>query len=315
MSTARDQPVVVITGGSAGVGRAAARAFARQGAWVGLIARGQDGLKAACAEIEQAGSRAVGVPADVADAVQVEEAANRIEELLGPVTVWVNNAMVSVFSPVREMGESEYSRVTSVTYLGYVHGTLAALRRMLPRDRGVIVQVSSALAFRSIPLQSAYCGAKHAIKGFTESLRCELLHERSGVKVSMVHLPGLNTPQFRWVKSRLPKLPQPVPPVFQPELAAEAILWAARHAPRDLNVGLSTAIAIRGNQLFPGLADRYLAWTGYRSQQTREFDTRPRPANLWQPVPGDPGAHGDFDRQAHRVGVQLWLATHLRLFR
>jgi NAD(P)-dependent dehydrogenase (short-subunit alcohol dehydrogenase family) len=251
------------------------------------------------------------VPTDVSDPRAVAAAADRVERELGPVDVWVNNAMVSVFSPVKEMDAAEYRRVTEVTYLGYVHGTLAALERMLPRDRGTIVQVSSALAFRAIPLQSAYCAAKHAIKGFTESLRAELLHDDSAVRVTMVHMPALNTPQFDWVKSRLPNRAQPVPPIFQPEVGARAVVYAALHPERrDLTVGGSTARAIVGNRVVPQLLDRYLARTGYRSQQTDEPDDPDRPDNLWQPVAGDHDAHGRFDGIARAHSMQLWMEEH-----
>jgi NAD(P)-dependent dehydrogenase (short-subunit alcohol dehydrogenase family) len=250
----------------------------------------------------------------VADAQAVAEAADRIEGELGPVDVWVNNAMVSVFSPVKEMRAEEYRRVTEVTYLGYVHGTLCALRCMLPRNRGTIVQVSSALAFRAIPLQSAYCAAKHAIKGFTESLRAELLHDDSGVRITMVHMPALNTPQFEWVKSRLPHRPQPVPPIFQPEVGAQAVVYAALHpGRRDLTVGWSSMKAIWGNRIAPGLLDRYLASSGYRSQQTDEPEPLTRADNLWEPAPGDHGAHGRFDARARRYSPQLWLTEHRSL--
>src|SRR5437870_5031906 len=245
--------VVVITGASAGVGRATVQAFARRGARLGLIARGPDGLEAARAEVEQLGGSALVFAVDVADPDKVEEAAGRVEEAFGPINIWVHNAMVSVFSPVKEMNAEEFHRVTDVTYLGVVNGTLAALRRMLPRDRGSIVQVGSALAYRGIPLQAAYCGAKHAIQGFTESLRCELLHDRSQVRVTMVQLPAMNTPQFDWVKSRLPREPQPVPPIYEPELAADAIVWAASHSRRELSVGGSTAVAIGTNKIAAGL--------------------------------------------------------------
>ncbi len=302
--------VVVITGGSAGVGRATARLFARRGADLGLIARGLDGLEAARREIESMGRRCCVVQADVSEPARMEEAAARIEEALGPIDVWINNAMLSVFSPVEETSAEEIRRVTEVTYLGTVYGTLAALRRMLPRERGVIVQVGSALAYRGIPLQAAYCGAKHAVQGFTESLRSELLHGRSRVRVTMVQLPALNTPQFDWVKSRLPHHPQPVPPIYQPEVAARAIHWAAHHPRRELNVGISTFAAIVANHLAPGLVDRYLARTAYRSQQA-EFLVEPdRKDNLWQPLPGDRGAHGIFSYRAAHRSPQLWLATH-----
>ncbi|WP_438025262.1 SDR family oxidoreductase [Sorangium sp. So ce233] len=303
--------VVVITGASAGVGRAAARAFAAQGARIGLLARGGDGLEAARREVEAAGGTALALPADVADAEQIERAVDEVERVFGPIDVWVNNAMVSVFSPVIEMKPEEYRRVTEVTYLGYVYGTLAALRRMRPRDRGVIVQVGSALAHRAIPLQSAYCAAKHAIKGFTESLRCELFHDRSNVRVTQVDMPALNTPQFEWVKSRLPTRAQPVPPIFQPEVAADAILFAADHGARKtLWVGFPTIKAVLGNRIIPALLDRYLSRKGYESQQTDEPLPEGRKDNLWAPVPGDHGAHGRFDARARERSFALWLVTH-----
>jgi short-subunit dehydrogenase len=301
---------VIVTGASAGVGRATVRAFARRGARLGLIARGADALEATAREVESLGGRALVLPADVADATRVDEAAAEAERRLGPIDVWVNNAMVSVFSPVSEMRADEYRRVTEVTYLGVVHGTLAALRSMLPRDRGVIVQVGSALAYRAIPLQSAYCAAKHAVKGFSESLRTELLHQRSRVRVVMVDLPALNTPQFEWVKSRLPRRPQPVPPIFQPEVAARAIVWAADHRRRELYVGWPTVKAIMAEKLAPGYADRYLARHGYDSQQTDEPADRDRPNNLWQPLRGDHGAHGRFGERARTRSAQLWIAMH-----
>jgi NAD(P)-dependent dehydrogenase (short-subunit alcohol dehydrogenase family) len=307
-------PVVVVTGASAGIGRATVRAFATRGAHLGLIARGQAGLEGARRDVEAAGGKAIDYPLDVADAAAVEDAAERIERELGPIDVWVNNAMVSVFSPVKEMTAEEYKRVTEVTYLGYVYGTLAALKRMLPRDRGSIVQVGSALAYRGIPLQSAYCGAKHAIQGFTEALRCELLHDGSHVRVTMVQMPAVNTPQFGWVKSRLPNRPQPVPPIFQPEVAAEAIVWAAGHERRELDVGGPTAITIWGNNLFAGLGDRYLARTGYKSQQTTEPADPDRANNLWEPVDDDHdvGAHGAFDGRANDRSIQLEVNLHRR---
>jgi NAD(P)-dependent dehydrogenase (short-subunit alcohol dehydrogenase family) len=298
--------VVVVTGASAGVGRATVRAFARRGACIGLLARGQNGLQAARREVEELGGRALVVPIDVADLDQVEAAAGAVEEAFGPIDVWVNNAMVSVFSPVKEMMPAEYKRVTEVTYLGYVYGSLAALRRMLPRDRGMIVQVGSALAYRGIPLQSAYCAAKHAIQGFTESLRCELMHDGSNVRVTMVQLPALNTPQFGWVKSRLPRKAQPVPQIFQPEVAADAIVHAAHNDRREWYVGWSTVQAIVGNKVVPALGDWYLARTGYEAQQHDGPADPNRPHNLWEPLPGDYGAHGDFDDRAHDSSLQLW---------
>ncbi|MEX2139182.1 MAG: SDR family oxidoreductase [Pirellulales bacterium] len=310
MNRQGQRTVVVITGASAGVGRATARAFGGQGASVGLIARGAHALGVAKREIEEAGGSALALPLDVADCQAVDRAATAVEEQFGPIDVWINNAMVSVFSPFIEMTAEEFKRVTEVTYLGYVHGTLSALRRMRARNRGVIIQVGSALAYRGIPLQSAYCGAKHAIEGFTESVRCELLHEGSQIRLSMVQLPALNTPQFSWVKSRLPRKPQPVPPIYQPEVAARAIMWAARHARRELNVGMSTSVVVAGNKLAPGLGDWYLARTGYDSQMLEEAADQDRPDNLWQPLPGDHGAHGDFDDRAHQRSLQLWATTH-----
>jgi NAD(P)-dependent dehydrogenase (short-subunit alcohol dehydrogenase family) len=306
--------VVVITGASSGVGRATARAFASCGARLGLLARGLEGLEAARAEVEQAGAEALALQTDVADPDAVDAAANAVEREYGPLDVWVNNAMVSVFSPVAEIEADEIRRVTETTYLGTVYGTLAALRRMLPRDRGVIVQVGSALAYRAIPLQAAYCGAKHAIQGFTESLRTELLHDRSGVKVTMVQLPALNTPHFSVVKSRLPRHPQPVPPIYQPEVAAEAVVWAADNPDRrEFWVGGSTVRTLLGDKIAPGLLDRYLARTGYDAQQTEEPVEAERPSNLWEPLPGDRGTHGIFEAEARAESIQFWLARHRAL--
>ncbi|HEV3351933.1 MAG TPA: SDR family oxidoreductase [Acidimicrobiales bacterium] len=307
-----DGRVVVVTGGSAGVGRATVRAFAERGDDVAVLARGREGVDAAVKEVEAAGGRAVGVSVDVADADGVEAAAAEVERELGPIDVWVNCAMTSVFAPFKDAEPDEVRRVTEVNYLGFVYGTKAALRRMLARDRGVIVQVGSALAYRGIPLQSAYCGSKHAIKGFTESLRCELLHDKSKVRVTMVQLPALNTPQFDWVLSRLPRKPQPVPPIYQPEVAARAILWASEHDRAEVFVGGSTVGTIIANKLAPRLVDRYLARTGFDSQQTKEAADPDRPANLWRPVAGDHGAHGDFDRRAKARSVQWWLTSHRR---
>jgi NAD(P)-dependent dehydrogenase (short-subunit alcohol dehydrogenase family) len=299
--------VVVVTGASAGVGRATARAYAARGALIGLLARGRDGLEAARAEVEAAGGHAIVLVADVAHEDEVEAAAERVEQTFGPIDIWVNNAMASVFSPVREMTPDEFRRVTDVTYLGIVWGTLAALRRMLPRNHGVIVQVGSALAYRGIPLQSAYCAAKHAVQGFNDSLRSELVHDRSAVKITMVQLPALNTPQFGWVKSRLPNKGQPVPPIFQPEMAARAIVYAARHPRRELWVGWPTVKAIVGDRIIPGLLDRYLATRGYDSQQTDEPRPPDQPHNLWEPLPGDHGAHGTFGDRARAGSLQLEL--------
>jgi len=305
--------VVAITGASSGVGRACAREFARRGACIGLIARGRDGLEAARREVEELGARALVFTLDVADAEAVEAAAAAIEEQLGPIDVWVNNAALSVFSPVAELSAEEVRRVTEVTYLGYVHGTLSALRRMRPRNRGVIVQVGSALAFRAIPLQAAYCAAKHAIEGFTEALRCELLHDESNVRVTMVQLPALNTPHFSVVRTRLPRHPKPVPPIFQPELAARAIAFAAEHPRRELWVAGSTVRALLGNKLAPGLLDRYFARNGYAAQQTEKPVEPNRADNLAGPLPGDRGAHGIFDGEAHARSLQLLAMTQRRL--
>lgn len=303
----RKTKVVVVAGASAGVGRATVREFAKQGASIGLLARNRERLESARQEVEELGGRALVLPTDVADPDQVEAAAAQVEEAFGPIDVWVNVAMVSVLSPVKEMTADEYRRVTEVTYLGYVHGTLAALKRMLPRDRGIIIHVGSALAYRSIPLQSAYCGAKHAIQGFTESLRSELIHDGSRVRVTIVQLPAVNTPQFHWIKTRMPRHPQPVPPIYQPEVIARAIVWSADHDRRELTVGVSAVKAIIGDKFIPGLLDHYLAWIGYDAQQTNEPVDPNRPNNLYESVPGDYGAHGEFDRQARRMSVQLWV--------
>jgi NAD(P)-dependent dehydrogenase (short-subunit alcohol dehydrogenase family) len=305
--------VVVITGASAGVGRATARAFARPGARLALLARGLDGLEGVRREVTGAGAEALVIPLDVANADEIEAAAASTEEKLGPIDIWINNAMVSVFSPVKEMTAEEFRRVTEVTYLGYVYGTLAALKRMLPRDSGAIVQVGSALAYRGIPLQSAYCGAKHAVQGFNDSLRCELLHDGSKVRLTMVQLPALNTPQFSWVKSRLPRKPQPVPPIFQPEVAAEAIFWAAHQDRPEIYLGWPTVKAIVGDKIAPRFADWYLAHNGYDAQQTDEPVEEGRQDNLWRPVAGDHGAHGAFDARARFSSWQFWLSKNRRL--
>jgi NAD(P)-dependent dehydrogenase (short-subunit alcohol dehydrogenase family) len=302
--------VVVVTGASAGVGRATAVAFAREGASVGLLARGERQLDSAREEIERAGGRALAVPADVADPDQVEAAAQTVEDRLGPIDVWVNCAMASIFAFTWDIDPDEYRRATEVTYLGFVWGTQAALRRMRPRNRGTIVQVGSALAYRGIPLQAAYCGAKHAIQGFCESLRAELLHEKSAVQVTMVQLPGLNTPQFGWVRSRLPRKPRPVAPVYQPEVAADGIVWAAMHPRREMWVGGSTVATIVGNALAPGLVDRYLGRTNVEGQQTQEIADPGREDYLFAPLDSDPGAHGAFGAEAHARSFQLQATKH-----
>lgn len=301
---------VVITGGTAGVGRASARAFACAGADVAVLARGQDGLEATAREIEQLGGRPLAIEADVADPVQVEAAAERVEREWGGIDVWVNNAMASVLSPIAQIPAEEFRRVTEVTYLGCVHGTQSALRRMRPRDRGVIVQVGSALAYRAIPLQAPYCAAKHAVKGFTEALRCELLHEGSHVELTMVHLPAMNTPQFGWMRTRMPRRPQPVPPIYQPEVGARAIVWAAAHPRREIWVGGPTMKAILAERIAPGVADRVLARQGYDDQQHDGPPSPDRRDNLWGPVPGDHGAHGTFGDRSRDSSRLLWLTMH-----
>jgi NAD(P)-dependent dehydrogenase (short-subunit alcohol dehydrogenase family) len=302
--------VVVITGASAGVGRATARAFARRGARIGLLARGKDGLEGARADVEADGGEALAISTDVAHSDEVEAAAEAVEKRFGPIDIWVNNAMTTIFSSLKEITPDEFKRATEVTYLGAVYGTMAALKRMYPRNRGSIVQVGSALAYRSIPLQAPYCGAKHAIMGFTDSLRSELIHDHSHIHLTMVQMPALNTPQFNWCKTRLPRHPQPVPPIFQPEVAAEAIVWAAHHKRREVYVGGPTVQAIEANKIAPGLLDLYLARTCYDGQQTDEPVNPNRPNNLFEPVAGDHGAHGIFDSRAHDNSAQLWQTTH-----
>jgi NAD(P)-dependent dehydrogenase (short-subunit alcohol dehydrogenase family) len=307
----RTSQVVVITGASAGVGRATALAFAARGARVALLARGAKGLEGARAEVERAGGTALAISTDVADSPAVEAAAARVEAELGPIDIWVNNAMVSIFAPFKEVTSEEFRRVTEVTYLGQVHGTMAALKYMLPRNRGTIIQVGSALAYRSIPLQSAYCGAKAAIRGFTDSIRCELLHEKSDVHVTMVQMPALNTPQFGWTKSRMPRKAQPVPPIFQPEVAARAIVWASQHKRRELYVGWPTVKAILlGSKLAPAIGDLVLGRMGYEDQQTPEARDPDAPNNLFSPVPGDRGSHGTFDARATPRSPALWASLH-----
>jgi NAD(P)-dependent dehydrogenase (short-subunit alcohol dehydrogenase family) len=307
--------VVAVTGASGGIGRATARMFAERGDRVALIARGETGLDRALREVKDAGSDGIAVPTDVADYDQVRDAVDRIERELGPIDVWVNVAFSSVFAPFSEIEPEEFRRVTEVTYLGYVYATKAVLERMLPRDRGTVVHVGSTLAYRGIPLQSAYCGAKHALQGWNESLRCELLHDKSNVHVTMVQMPAVNTPQFDWVLSRLPKKAQPVPPIYQPEVAARGVLHAADHPKRrEYWVGESTAATLVANAIAPGLLDRDLARSGFKSQQTQEPRDPDQPVNLWEPADGpdghDFGAHGRFDARAHGHSVQLWASQH-----
>ncbi len=310
MSSDNPREVVVVTGASAGVGRAVTREFARNGARIGLIARDRDRLEATKREVESLGGQALVLPLDVADASKVDDAASQVERAFGPIDIWVNNAMVTVFSPVRQMTAEEYRRVTEVTYLGVVNGTLSALQRMLPRDRGKIVQVGSALAYRAIPLQSAYCAAKHAIQGFTESLRSELYHDKSRVSVTMVQMPALNTPQFDWTRNHLTHKPQPVPPIFQPEVAGESIYWAAHHDRPEIYVGMPTEKAIWGNRVMPRVLDHYLAKFGFTSQITNEPDDPNRADNLFEPVPGDFAARGRFNNLAKPTSRQLWATLH-----
>ena len=314
MSTPR---TVVITGASAGIGRATAQRFAARGDNVALLARGSAGLEGAVKDVQNAGGQALAIPTDVAEYGEVESAAADVEGYFGPIDIWVNVAFVSVFAPFHQISADEYRRVTEVSYLGFVHGTMAALGRMRRRDAGTIVQVGSALGSRAIPLQSAYCGAKHAINGFTESVRTELMHEHSNVNITVVQMPAVNTPQFSWVLSRLPRHPQPVPPIYQPEVAARAVVFAAEHPRRKQYwVGASTAGTVLGQRLAPALLDRYLAKTGYASQQTSQRVSPERPHNLWEPRDdqdgGDHGAHGVFDSNSLDRSPQLWVSQHAR---
>ncbi len=304
--------VVVVTGASAGVGRATARAFAARGCKVALLARGEAGLEAAAADVRRLGGEALVIPLDVSDGKAVDAAAERVEAELGPIAVWVNNAMNSVFAYLWDIEPDEYRRVVEVTFLGQVNGTMAALKRMRARDGGSIVLVGSALAYRGIPLQSAYCGAKHGIEGMFDSLRAELVHDRSAIRLTMVQCPGMNTTQFGWVRNKMGKKPQPVPPIYDPDIAAEAIVWASQHRRREIYVGASTVVAIVGNKLFPSLGDWYLGKTGVDSQ----FTTERRPAgyrdNLDAPLDADEdrGAHGPFLARQIGFSPETWASTH-----
>ena len=303
--------VVMVTGCSGGVGRAIAHAFAKRGASLGLLARGEDGLQACRREVEALGGRALVLPADVSMPEQVDEAAGALEEAFGPIDVWVNDAMATVFAPFIETTAEEFTRATEVTYLGTVYGTMAALRRMVPRDHGTVVQVGSALAYRAIPLQAAYCGAKFGIRGFTDSVRTELMHDKSRVWITMVQLPAVNTPQFTWCRTKLPDHPQPVPPIYQPEVPAEVVYHAAHQRRREVYCGGPAVKAIVGNKFLPGLADRYLARTGFSSQQIAGMPVSPaRPNNLFEPVPDKAATHGMFDDRAKTFSYQAWATTH-----
>lgn len=310
MKSEKQPEVVVVTGGTAGLGRATVRKFVVAGAHIGIIARNCERLEQTKQEVEAIGGRAVAISADISHPERVENAAAEIERVLGPIDIWINNAMVSVFSPFKQMTPDEFKRVTEVTYLGCVYGTMAALRRMIPRDRGTIVQVGSALAYRGIPLQSAYCGAKHAIHGFTDSVRAELMHDKSKVHITMVQMPAMNTPQFDWVRSNLKHRPQPVPPIYQPEVGADAVFWAAHNKRREVYVGGPTLEAIWGQKAAPHLLDKYLARTNYQAQQTVEPEDPNRLDNLYEAVPGDYEAHGRFDDRSRRSSVELWFAKN-----
>ena len=311
MSQPGSTEVVVVTGASSGVGRAIAHAFAKRGAHIGLLARGERGLGDTVAEVQRLGGKAIAVPTDVADHEAVERAAARVEAEFGPIDIWVNDAMATVFARFVDTEPEEFKRATEVTYLGAVYGTMAALKRMVARDQGVIVQVGSALSYRAIPLQAAYCASKFAIRGFTDSIRTELLHDKSNVRITMVQLPGVNTTQFNWCRSKLPNHPMPVPPIYQPEIPAEAVYWAAHHRRRELWVGYSAVQAILGNKLAPSFADWYLAKTGFKGQQMQDRPVSPdRPNNLYEPVQDKAATHGIFDTQAKTRSPQLWAATH-----
>jgi NAD(P)-dependent dehydrogenase (short-subunit alcohol dehydrogenase family) len=307
--------IVVVTGGSAGLGRAIATAFAKKGANVAVLARNKKRLDDTVKEIEQLGSHGMSVECDVADPQQVEKAAERIESELSPIDIWVNDAMTAVFAPFKDMTAEEFKRVTEVTYLGFVYGTMAALKRMLPRNNGIIIQVGSALSERSIPLQSAYCGAKHGIRGFTDSIRCELIHDNSEVRITMIQMPAMNTPQFDWVKSKLPRKAQPVPPIYQPEVCADAVVWASTRNEREVYVGLPTVEAMWGNKFIPGFLDKMLGRKGYEMQQTDKPEDPNKPFNLWKPVDGDFGAHGRFDDRSKNESPMVWIVEHIGIFK
>ncbi|HCI78704.1 MAG TPA: short-chain dehydrogenase [Ktedonobacter sp.] len=314
-NTSTTSEVVVITGASAGVGRAIVRAFAQRGASIGLLARGEAGLEGAKHDVEELGGRAIAIPTDVADPQQVEAAAEKVEQTFGHIDIWVNVAMASVFAPFKEMDAQDFKRVTEVTYLGQVYGTMSALKRMLPRDKGRIILIGSALAYVGIPLQSAYCGGKHGIKGFFQSLRTELMHDKSNVKISMIQLPAVNTPQFSWVKSKLPNKAQPVPPIYEPEIIAGAVTYVADHYRREMYLGFSTIKAIWGNRVAPWYVDSYLARTGYKSQQTNQKADPNRPNNLYHPADDkeDHGAHGSFDNRSITFSPQVWADKRIGL--
>jgi short-subunit dehydrogenase len=303
--------VVVVTGSSGGVGRAIAHSFAKRGAHIGLVARGREALDEVVTEVESFGGQALAVPTDVADHAQVEAAAVAVEQRFGQIDVWVNDAMATVFAQFIHLEPEEFKRATEVTYLGTVYGTMVALSRMKPRDHGTIIQVGSALSYRAIPLQAAYCGSKFAIRGFTDSVRVELMHDKSNVHLTMVQLPGLNTTQFSWCRSKMPLHPQPVPPIYQPEIPAEAVYWAAQHHRREVWVGASAVMAILGNRISPSIADRYLARTGFKGQQMQNRPVSPdRPDNLFEPLPRLAATHGIFDDKAKTRSPQMWMATH-----
>lgn len=303
--------VVVVTGSSGGVGRAIAHAFAKRGAHIGLLARSRESLDPVVREVESLGGQALAVPTDVSDHAQVEAAAVAVEQKFGQIDVWVNDAMATVFAQFIHLEPEEFKRATEVTYLGTVYGTMVALSRMKPRDHGKIIQVGSALSYRAIPLQAAYCGSKFAIRGFTDSVRVELMHDKSNVHLTMVQLPGLNTTQFSWCRSKMPDHPQPVPPIYQPEIPAEAVYWAAQHHRREVWVGASAVMAILGNRLAPSIADRYLARTGFKGQQMQDKPvSSDRPDNLFEPLPKLAATHGIFDDQAKTRSPQMWMATH-----